>query len=100
MFSAVLVGIAMTYLMPLIEHMPLNALAAIIISGVLGLFDYHEGFHLFRVRQRGHHPSNFSMLFATIEMAHLFYCVLCNCCQLPLVSFELAPFVVQAACCS
>lgn len=48
-FSAVLVGVAMTYLMPLIQHMPLNALAAIITSGVLGLFDYHEGFHLFRV---------------------------------------------------
>ena len=39
----------MTYLMPVLQHMPLNALAAIITSGVLGLFDYQEGFYLFRV---------------------------------------------------
>ncbi|KAK9834618.1 hypothetical protein WJX74_005849 [Apatococcus lobatus] len=50
-FSAALVGVVMTYLMPLIQHMPLNALAAIITSGVLGLFDYHEGFYLFKVNK-------------------------------------------------
>ena len=68
-FSAVLVGIVMTYLMPLIQHMPLNALAAIITSGVLGLFDYNEGFHLFRVRQQGPFRSaSFSVSHTSLPM--------------------------------
>ncbi len=48
-FSAILVGVVMTFLMPLVQHLPMNALAAIITSGVMGLFDYQEGFYLFKV---------------------------------------------------
>ena len=38
--NATLIGIVLLCLTPVFRHMPLNALAAIVITGVIGLLDF------------------------------------------------------------
>lgn len=49
--TASLVGIVLVVLTPVFEQMPLATLAAIVISGVLNLFDYEEAMYLWRVHK-------------------------------------------------
>jgi len=49
--TATLVGMILLLLTPIFEEMPLATLAAIVISGVFGLFDYEEGIHLWKVHK-------------------------------------------------
>jgi len=49
--TASLVAIILLFLTFLFEHMPLATLASIVISGVLGLLDYPEAIHLFKVHK-------------------------------------------------
>ena len=52
-------------LTPVFQHMPLNALAAIVITGVLGLLDFPRCVQLFRVRfpcSSCRHPSPLAFL--------------------------------------
>ena len=50
-FTASLVGLVLLFLTPIFEKLPLNTLAAIVISGVMGLFDYEEAIYLWRVHK-------------------------------------------------
>ena len=47
--NAAAVGVVLAFLTPVFQHMPLNALAAIVITGVLGLLDFGRVVTLFRV---------------------------------------------------
>lgn len=47
--TATLVGFVLIFLTALFEKMPLAILASIVISGVLGLLDYPEAIHLYKV---------------------------------------------------
>ncbi len=47
--NAAAVGLVLAFLTPVFQHMPLNALAAIVITGVLGLLDFGRVVTLFRV---------------------------------------------------
>ena len=50
--TAALVGLTLTCLTPVFAHLPLFALAAIVISGVLGLVDYPEAIrHLYQTNR-------------------------------------------------
>ena len=49
--TASLVGLVLLFLTPIFEKLPLNTLAAIVISGVLGLFDYEEALYLWKVHK-------------------------------------------------
>jgi len=49
-FTACLVGATLLLLTPVFEHMPLSALGAIVISGVIGLINCDEAVFLWRVR--------------------------------------------------
>lgn len=49
MVTATLVCITLLFLTPLFEELPLNTLAAIVISGVIGLLDYDEAIYLWKV---------------------------------------------------
>eukprot|EP01025_Chloroclados_australasicus_P052553 TRINITY_DN612_c0_g2_i2.p2 TRINITY_DN612_c0_g2~~TRINITY_DN612_c0_g2_i2.p2 ORF type:complete len:667 (-),score=99.60 TRINITY_DN612_c0_g2_i2:54-2054(-) len=49
--TAILVGIILLFLTPIFENMPMNALAAIVISGVIGLFEIGTMFTLFRINR-------------------------------------------------
>lgn len=49
MVTATLVLFALFLLTPIFQELPLNTLAAIVISGVIGLFDYAEAIHLWKV---------------------------------------------------
>ena len=49
-FTACLVGATLLLLTPVFEHMPLSALGAIVISGVIGLVNCDEAVFLWRVR--------------------------------------------------
>ena len=51
MITATMVGFVLLFLTPVFEQMPLNVLAAIVISGVIGLFDYEEALHLWKVHK-------------------------------------------------
>ena len=48
--TACLVGATLLLLTPVFEHMPLSALGAIVISGVIGLINCDEAVFLWRVR--------------------------------------------------
>ena len=50
-FTASLVGLVLLFLTPIFEKLPLNTLAAIVISGVMGLFDYDEAIYLWKVHK-------------------------------------------------
>ena len=50
MVNAFLIGLVLLVLTPVAQHLPLNALAAIVIMGVLGLLDFGQFFYLLRVR--------------------------------------------------
>ena len=47
--TAGIVAMALLILTPFFEQLPYNTLAAIVISGVIGLFDYNEATHLWNV---------------------------------------------------
>lgn len=47
----ILVCITLLFLTPIFEQLPLNTLAAIVISGVLGLLDYEEAMYLWKVHR-------------------------------------------------
>jgi sulfate transporter 4 len=47
--TACIVAMALLILTPFFEQLPYNTLAAIVISGVIGLFDYNEAKHLWNV---------------------------------------------------
>ena len=49
--TAALVGLTLTCLTNVFAHLPLFALAAIVISGVLGLVDYPEAFYLYKANR-------------------------------------------------
>lgn len=49
--TATMVGVVLLLLTPVFENMPLCVLAAIVISGVLGLLDYEEAMYLWRVHK-------------------------------------------------
>jgi len=49
--TAFLVAMALLFLTPVFELMPLCVLASIVISGVIGLLDYTEAIYLFRVHK-------------------------------------------------
>ena len=49
--TATMVGIVLLCLTSVFELLPLNVLAAIVISGVLGLLDYEEAISLWRVHK-------------------------------------------------
>jgi len=49
--TATMVMITLLFLTSVFEYMPLATLAAIVISGVLGLMDYEEAFYLWRVNK-------------------------------------------------
>eukprot|EP00980_Cylindrotheca_fusiformis_P030104 scaffold24377_cov132-Cylindrotheca_fusiformis.AAC.2 len=51
MVTAILVGITLLLLTPIFELLPLCVLAAIVISGVIGLLDYEEAMYLWRVHK-------------------------------------------------
>ena len=51
MVTATLVGFVLLLLTAVFEQLPLNVLAAIVISGVLGLLDYDEAIHLWKVHK-------------------------------------------------
>jgi sulfate transporter 4 len=51
MVTATMVGVVLLFLTPVFEKLPLNVLAAIVISGVLGLLDYEEAMYLWRVHK-------------------------------------------------
>jgi len=51
MVTATMVGIVLLLLTSVFERMPLCVLAAIVISGVLGLLDYPEAVHLWNVHR-------------------------------------------------
>jgi sulfate transporter 4 len=46
--NAALIGVVLLWLTPVFRHMPLNALAAIVITGVMGLLDFPRVFFLFK----------------------------------------------------
>ena len=47
--NAVLIGMVLLWLTPVAQHLPLNALAAIVIMGVIGLLDFGQFLFLLRV---------------------------------------------------
>lgn len=47
--QAVFMALTLLFLAPLFGHTPLVALSAIIMSAMLGLIDYQEAIHLFKV---------------------------------------------------
>ena len=47
--NAALIGVVLLCLTPVFRHMPLNALAAIVITGVIGLLDFPRVFFLLKV---------------------------------------------------
>lgn len=49
--TATLVGIVLLFMTTLFEKLPLSILAAIVISGVLGLLDYPEAIYLYKVHK-------------------------------------------------
>jgi sulfate transporter 4 len=51
MITATLVGLVLLFLTSIFEKLPLSVLAAIVISGVLGLFDYPEAIYLWKVHK-------------------------------------------------
>lgn len=52
--NAALIGFVLLCLTPVFQHLPLNALAAIVITGVIGLLDFQRALFLLQVR-----PSHF-----------------------------------------
>ncbi|KAL7575094.1 hypothetical protein ACA910_000462 [Epithemia clementina (nom. ined.)] len=51
MITGTLVAFVLLFLTPVFEKMPLNVLAAIVISGVIGLLDYEEAANLWKVHK-------------------------------------------------
>jgi sulfate transporter 4 len=51
MITATLVGLTLLLLTPVFEKLPLCVLAAIVISGIVGLIDYHEAIYLWKVHR-------------------------------------------------
>jgi len=49
--TATLVCITLLFLTPVFEELPTNSLAAIVISGVIGLVDYEEALYLWKVHR-------------------------------------------------
>ena len=47
--NAALIGVVLLCLTPVFRHMPLNALAAIVITGVIGLLDFPRVLFLLKV---------------------------------------------------
>ncbi|KAL8470428.1 hypothetical protein ACS0TY_033060 [Phlomoides rotata] len=52
LIMGIIMGCALQFLTPLFEYIPQCALAAIVISAVIGLVDYDEAFFLWRVDKR------------------------------------------------
>jgi sulfate transporter 4 len=50
-FTAIVVGFVLLFLTPVFEQLPMNALGAIVISGVAGLFDYEQAWELWNLRK-------------------------------------------------
>lgn len=48
-----MVGATLLWCTPLFEHMPLNALGAIVLASVFGLVQYEECKFLWKVRRSG-----------------------------------------------
>ena len=61
--NAALIGIVLLCLTPVFRHMPLNALAAIVITGVIGLLDFPRVIFLLKVSS----PSPEHLLWVTQE---------------------------------
>jgi len=55
--NAILIGLVLLCLTPVAQHLPLNALAAIVIMGVIGLLDFGHFFCLLRVSYLKEHSS-------------------------------------------
>ncbi|CAJ1945510.1 unnamed protein product [Cylindrotheca closterium] len=51
LITSVLVAIALLFLTPVFEKLPLAVLASIVLSGVIGLIDYEEAKYLWRVHR-------------------------------------------------
>ena len=68
-------------LTPVFAHMPLNALAAIVITGVLGLLDFGQAAHLYRVRLPSTtlKPSVYPALSHTFALEHRTGVYTCPC---------------------
>ena len=49
MIAAAVVGLVLAALTPVFQLLPLNVLAAVVVSGVLGVFEWDEALFLFRV---------------------------------------------------
>lgn len=60
------IGLVLLCLTPVFEHLPMNALAAIVITGVLGLLDFQRLFHLIRVK-----PQRFLSVDSAQGISHL-----------------------------
>lgn len=58
--SAVIVGLSLLFLTSLFKHLPLAALAAIVLLAIINLFDYREAIRLWKVHKR-----DFVMLITT-----------------------------------
>jgi len=48
--TACVVGLVLLCMTPVFEKLPMNAMGAIVISGVSGLLEYEQAVHLFKVK--------------------------------------------------
>jgi len=51
MITSILVAVVLLFLTPVFERLPLAVLAAIVLSGVIGLIDYEEAIYLWKVHK-------------------------------------------------
>ena len=83
--AAALVGLTLTCLTPVFAHLPLFALAAIVISGVLGLVDYPEAIrHLYQTNRLDFAvwlTACFGTLLAGVETGLGCDCDCCSACR-------------------
>ena len=49
LIAAAVVGLVLAALTPVFQLLPLNVLAAVVVSGVLGVFEWDEALFLYRV---------------------------------------------------
>ena len=49
LIAATVVGLVLAALTPVFQLLPLNVLAAVVVSGVLGVFEWDEALFLYRV---------------------------------------------------
>lgn len=50
-FTACVVSLVLMLFTPLFQHLPMNVLAAIVISSVSGLFEFEQALHLWKARK-------------------------------------------------